>query len=143
MGSILGYERDPDPVIGNAIYLGTIHGHSQKARNLPKDSSGTQIASQYPASGLVLWGNFHVRLLRFILALLFQPLGIRRNITMQCPCCQHVMTEAQFFDVEKIAGLIWMRGWKCLNCGHGVDPLIEANRRIVLKTDDDRVVCAH
>jgi methionyl-tRNA synthetase len=61
---------------------------------------------------------------------------------MDCPCCQRIMAEAQFFDLEKIEGLMWMRGWKCLDCGHSVDPLIEANRRTVLKTEDDRV-CAH
>jgi hypothetical protein len=43
---------------------------------------------------------------------------------MDCPCCQRIMAEAQFFDLEKIEGLI------------------EANRRTVLKTEDDRV-CAH
>ena len=23
-----------------------------------------------------------------------------------------------------------MKGWRCMNCGHAADPLIEANRRL-------------
>ena len=61
---------------------------------------------------------------------------------MHCPCCQSVMTEEQFFDVEKTEGLMWMRGWKCLECGHTTDPLIEANRRTVLASHEYRM-CEH
>ena len=25
---------------------------------------------------------------------------------------------------------MWMRGWRCVNCGHAVDPLIAANHRL-------------
>jgi hypothetical protein len=25
---------------------------------------------------------------------------------------------------------MWMRGWRCMNCGHAADPIIEANRRL-------------
>ncbi|HEY6262400.1 MAG TPA: hypothetical protein VIW47_12455 [Nitrospiraceae bacterium] len=58
---------------------------------------------------------------------------------MHCPTCQNVMIEEQFFDVEKIEGLMWMRGWKCQQCGHRIDPLIEANRRTMLKIEADQV----
>ena len=47
---------------------------------------------------------------------------------MNCKHCQGVMREEQFFDCEGIPGLMWMRGWKCVNCGHAVKPLKEATR---------------
>lgn len=49
---------------------------------------------------------------------------------MHCRHCQGVMREEQFFDFEGTQGFMWMRGWRCANCGHAVDPLIEANRRL-------------
>ena len=49
---------------------------------------------------------------------------------MNCTRCQGLMTEDHFFDCEDTEGLMWMRGWRCVNCGHAVDPLIEANRRL-------------
>ena len=49
---------------------------------------------------------------------------------MNCIRCQGVMREEQFFDVEGTQGIMWMRGWRCVNCGHAVDPLIDANRRL-------------
>ena len=49
---------------------------------------------------------------------------------MNCTQCQGVMREKQFFDVDAIPGLMWIRGWRCMDCGHAVNPLLEANRRL-------------
>ena len=49
---------------------------------------------------------------------------------MNCRRCQGVMMEDQFFDCEGSQGFMWMRGWRCVDCGHAVDPLIDANRRL-------------
>ncbi len=49
---------------------------------------------------------------------------------MHCTRCQGLMMEDQFFDLEGTQGFMWMRGWRCVNCGHAVDPVIEANHRL-------------
>jgi hypothetical protein len=49
---------------------------------------------------------------------------------MNCRRCQGLMLEEDFFDFEGTQGFMWMRGWRCVNCGHAVDPLIEANHRV-------------
>ena len=49
---------------------------------------------------------------------------------MHCTRCQGLMMEDQFFDFEGTQGFMWMRGWRCVNCGHAVDPVIEANHRL-------------
>ena len=49
---------------------------------------------------------------------------------MNCKNCLGLMTEDHFFDCAGTDGLMWMRGWRCVNCGHAENPLIEANRRL-------------
>jgi len=52
---------------------------------------------------------------------------------MECICCQGLMAEDHFFGFEGtqvFMWIMWMKGWRCLNCGHAVDPLIAANRRL-------------
>jgi hypothetical protein len=49
---------------------------------------------------------------------------------MECRRCQGLMGEDQFIDFEGTHGFMWMRGWRCMNCGHAADPLREANRRL-------------
>jgi hypothetical protein len=49
---------------------------------------------------------------------------------MICRRCQGMMAEDQFFDVEGIHGFMWMKGWRCMKCGHAADPLREANHRL-------------
>lgn len=48
---------------------------------------------------------------------------------MECIRCQGLMVEDHFFDLEGTQDFMWMKGWRCMNCGHAVYPLIEANRR--------------
>jgi glutamate-1-semialdehyde aminotransferase len=40
------------------------------------------------------------------------------------------MVEDQFFDFEGTQGFMWMKGWRCMNCGHAADSVIEANHRL-------------
>jgi hypothetical protein len=49
---------------------------------------------------------------------------------MKCRRCQGLMAEEQFFDFEGTQGFMWMKGWRCMNCGHAADPVIEANHRL-------------
>ena len=49
---------------------------------------------------------------------------------MTCPRCQGLMVEGDFYDFEGAYGFMWMKGWRCLNCGHAADPIMEANRRL-------------
>ena len=49
---------------------------------------------------------------------------------MKCKRCQGLMAEDQFFDFEGTQGFMWMKGWRCMNCGHAVDSVREANRRL-------------
>lgn len=49
---------------------------------------------------------------------------------MDCTRCQGLMTEDHFMDMEGTMGFMYMKGWRCLNCGHVADALIEANRRL-------------
>ena len=49
---------------------------------------------------------------------------------MECIRCRGLMVEDHFFDFEGTQGFMWMKGWRCMNCGHAEDPLIAANRRL-------------
>jgi hypothetical protein len=49
---------------------------------------------------------------------------------MECRRCEGLMTEDQFFDFEGTQGFMWMKGWRCMNCGYTVDAVGEANRRL-------------
>jgi hypothetical protein len=49
---------------------------------------------------------------------------------MYCTRCRGVMAEEQFFDFEGTHEFMWMRGWRCMNCGHAENPLTEADRRL-------------
>jgi glutamate-1-semialdehyde aminotransferase len=49
---------------------------------------------------------------------------------MECIRCQGFMVEDHFFDFEGTHGFMWAKGWRCMNCGHAEDPVIETNRRL-------------
>jgi len=40
------------------------------------------------------------------------------------------MAEDHFFDFDGGAAFMWMKGWRCMNCGYAVDPVMEANRKL-------------
>ena len=54
---------------------------------------------------------------------------------MECVQCQGLMVEHDFFDLEGTQGFIWMRGWRCLYCGHAANALVEANHRLHQSTE--------
>ena len=58
------------------------------------------------------------------------PNYIRGGTIMKCNRCEGLMAEDQFFDFEGTQGFMWMKGWRCMNCGYAVDPVIEANRHL-------------
>jgi hypothetical protein len=52
---------------------------------------------------------------------------------MSCERCQGTMVEDHLIDLEDSDGLMWITAWRCINCGHVVDSVMEANRQL-LKT---------
>jgi hypothetical protein len=49
---------------------------------------------------------------------------------MCCTRCQGLMVEDHLIDMEASDGLMWITAWRCVNCGHAVDPCMTANRRL-------------
>ena len=47
---------------------------------------------------------------------------------MTCTRCQGCMAKDYFLDLMESADNIWMAGWRCLNCGNVLDPVMERNR---------------
>jgi hypothetical protein len=47
---------------------------------------------------------------------------------MNCRRCQGLMMEDQFLDFEGTHGFMWATSWRCVNCGHVYDSVIEQNR---------------
>ena len=49
----------------------------------------------------------------------------RGGPVMDCRRCQGLMVEEQFFDVEETQGFMWMKGWRCGDCGHAENALTQ------------------
>ena len=49
---------------------------------------------------------------------------------MNCQRCQGCMARDHFLDMQESGGEWWTEGWRCINCGHVFDPVMEQNRRI-------------
>ena len=49
---------------------------------------------------------------------------------MNCSRCRGLMVKDHFMDFEGSMGHMWMTGWRCMNCGHVHDPMIERNRQL-------------
>lgn len=43
---------------------------------------------------------------------------------MKCPRCQGWMVHDQFSDLRDDTGRLHWEGWRCLNCGAIMDPLV-------------------
>lgn len=39
------------------------------------------------------------------------------------------MAKDHFVDLMESAESMWIAGWRCLNCGNVLDPVVERNRR--------------
>jgi rubredoxin len=40
------------------------------------------------------------------------------------------MARDHFLDLQQSGGEWWMEGWRCINCGHVFDPVVEQNRQL-------------
>jgi hypothetical protein len=47
---------------------------------------------------------------------------------MTCRRCQGCMARDHFLDPQESGGEWWLEGWRCINCGHVFDPVLERNR---------------
>ena len=47
---------------------------------------------------------------------------------MTCMRCQGCMAKDHFMDLLESSEDMWLVGWRCLNCGHVYDPVMERNR---------------
>ncbi len=47
---------------------------------------------------------------------------------MTCTRCQGCMAKDHFLDLMESAESMWLAGWRCLNCGNVLDPVLERNR---------------
>ncbi len=47
---------------------------------------------------------------------------------MNCSRCRGFMVEDHFLDYEGGFREMWASSWRCLNCGHVYDAVIEQNR---------------
>lgn len=48
---------------------------------------------------------------------------------MSCLRCSGFMVEEHFLDFEGTYGQMWATGWRCMNCGHIHDSVIEQNQQ--------------
>ena len=47
---------------------------------------------------------------------------------MTCSRCLGLMVEDQFLDLAGAYGQMWTTSFRCVNCGHALDAVIEQNR---------------
>ena len=47
---------------------------------------------------------------------------------MTCSRRRGLMIEDQFLDLQGAFGEMWTTSWRCVNCGHIHDPVIEQHR---------------
>ena len=47
---------------------------------------------------------------------------------MNCTRCRGLMVEDHLLDFEGTSGYMWTKGYRCMNCGHIHDPVIEQHR---------------
>lgn len=53
---------------------------------------------------------------------------------MRCQRCQGYMVRDQFMDILNVSGELDFKGWRCLNCGDIVDPVIVHHHLSVAST---------
>jgi hypothetical protein len=49
---------------------------------------------------------------------------------MRCTHCHGLMVVDHFLDLEDAGGHLWLRAWRCVNCGAIVEPGILRRRHI-------------
>ena len=48
---------------------------------------------------------------------------------MSCSRCQGCMIEDYLLDMEDASGPMWLKAWRCMNCGNVSDSVLEHNRQ--------------
>ncbi|MDR4468487.1 MAG: hypothetical protein MRJ68_09340 [Nitrospira sp.] len=48
---------------------------------------------------------------------------------MNCTRCQGLMLKEQMIDLEGSYGEMWISSWRCFNCGHRDDAVLQQHRR--------------
>jgi len=49
---------------------------------------------------------------------------------MTCTRCQGLMLEEHMIDMEAGYGEMWKRSWRCVNCGHRDDAVLQHYRQL-------------
>lgn len=57
---------------------------------------------------------------------------------MTCPRCDGLMVRERYDDLELGSAGYEISGWRCLNCGAIIDPVITAHRHTTRKTESDQ-----
>jgi C4-type Zn-finger protein len=52
---------------------------------------------------------------------------------MACTRCQGLMLEEQMIDMEAGYGEMWSCSWRCVNCGHRDDAVMQHHRQLQAK----------
>lgn len=52
---------------------------------------------------------------------------------MSCTRCQGLMLEEQMIDMEGGYGEMWSSSWRCVNCGHRDDAVLQHHRQLQAK----------
>jgi hypothetical protein len=47
---------------------------------------------------------------------------------MKCERCEGLLLQDDFLDMQETGGM-WLRIWRCINCGHARDSVMVANRQ--------------
>ena len=51
-----------------------------------------------------------------------RPLPIAEEKEMRCEHCHGLMVVDHFLDMQDTSGHLWLRAWRCMNCGPVVEP---------------------
>lgn len=57
---------------------------------------------------------------------------------MTCARCHGLMVEDHLLDIQNPSGELWIRAWRCINCGELVEPMIDLNRRAGSRAQERR-----
>lgn len=52
---------------------------------------------------------------------------------MNCTRCQGLMLKEHMIDLEGDYGEMWVSSWRCFNCGHRDDAVLQQHRKQVAK----------
>ncbi len=52
---------------------------------------------------------------------------------MNCTRCQGLMLKEQMIDLEGGYGEMWTSSWRCFNCGHRDDAVLQHHRKLSAK----------